>query len=56
MTSGGVHWLVRIAERAGHDETKRPEIAAGTGAQEAWSDITRSYGLSDDELARLVAD
>lgn len=51
-----MHWLVRIAERAGHEESKRPEIAAGSGAPEAWTEVTRAYGLSDDELAKLVAD
>lgn len=53
---GGVHWLVRIAERAGHEDKERPDIAPGSGAPEAWTDVTRAYGLSDDDLARLVAD
>ena len=31
-----VHWLVRIAERAGLGERDRPEISASTKAREAW--------------------
>jgi type II secretory ATPase GspE/PulE/Tfp pilus assembly ATPase PilB-like protein/ActR/RegA family two-component response regulator len=55
-SSGAVHWLVRIAERAGHGDTDRPELAAGTDASEAWLGVTRNYSLSDDDLAKLVAD
>ncbi len=54
--SGSVHWLVRIAERAGHGDKDRPELAAGSAASEAWTQVTKSYGLSDDELASLVAE
>ena len=53
---GAVHWLVRIAERAGHGDKERPDIAAGTQAPDAWTDVTRAYGISDADLARLVAD
>ena len=53
---GVVHWLVRIAERAGHGDKDRPEIQAGSGTPEAWTDVTRAYGISDLELSALVAD
>jgi type II secretory ATPase GspE/PulE/Tfp pilus assembly ATPase PilB-like protein/CheY-like chemotaxis protein len=53
---GAVHWLVRIAERAGHGDTERPEISAGSPASEAWMEVTRAYSLTDDDLAGLVAE
>ncbi len=53
---GATHWLVRIAERAGLQEVQRPDIAAGARAQEAWSLVTKAYGLSDAQLAELVAE
>jgi type II secretory ATPase GspE/PulE/Tfp pilus assembly ATPase PilB-like protein len=53
---GAVHWLVRIAERAGHESEDRPTISAGSAASEAWTDVARAYGLSDDDLAGLVAE
>jgi type II secretory ATPase GspE/PulE/Tfp pilus assembly ATPase PilB-like protein/CheY-like chemotaxis protein len=53
---GAVHWLVRIAERAGHGDTERPEISAGSPASEAWTEVTRAYSLTDDDLAGLVAE
>jgi type II secretory ATPase GspE/PulE/Tfp pilus assembly ATPase PilB-like protein/ActR/RegA family two-component response regulator len=51
-----VHWLVRIAERAGHGDAKRPGIAAGSAAPVAWTETTRAYGLSDAQLTALVAE
>ncbi len=51
-----VHWLVRIAERAGHSEDSRPDIGAGAAAADIWVDVARAYGISDSELSRLVAD
>lgn len=53
---GSVHWLVRIAERAGHGDKERPDLTAGSKAPEAWTAVTKAYGLSDDELAGLVAE
>ena len=53
---GAVHWLVRIAERAGHGDKERPEIAPGAGTPDAWSRVTKAYGISDAELTGLVAD
>ena len=51
-----VHWLVRIAERAGYGDRERPEIGTGIRASEAWNDVVRAYGLTDRELAELVAE
>ena len=51
---GAVHWLVRIAERAGFADRERPELAAGADASEAWTEVTRTYELSDADLARMV--
>jgi CheY-like chemotaxis protein len=51
-----VHWLVRIAERAGLGEAERPSISPGVKAQGAWSDVTRAYALSDADLSKLVAE
>lgn len=55
-TAAAVHWLVRIAERAGYGDRDRPEIPAGSRASEAWNDVVKAYGLSDRELAELVAE
>ncbi len=56
--STAVHWLVRIAERAGPASGEGeglPEIAPSTRAAEAWGRVTKAYGLSDQRLAELVA-
>ena len=52
---GSVHWLVRIAERGSDGDHERPEISAGASAADAWSVVARSYDLSDQDLATLVA-
>ncbi len=51
-----VHWLVRIAERAGLGERDRPEISASTKAREAWGDVVKAYELSDEKLSELVGE
>ncbi|MEX2470969.1 MAG: ATPase, T2SS/T4P/T4SS family [Gemmatimonadota bacterium] len=51
-----VHWLVRIAERAGYGDKERPDVPAGNKASDAWSDVVKAYGLTDRELAELVAE
>ena len=51
-----VHWLVRIAERAGYGDVDRPDIPAGNPAVDAWSGVARAYGMTDRELAGLVAE
>jgi hypothetical protein len=53
---GAVHWLVRIAERAGYGDQERPDLAPSAGAPDAWSEVTKSYGISDPQLAELVAE
>ena len=53
--AGAVHWLVRIAERAGHGTSERADVPAGARAADAWSIVTRAYGLNDNELSGLVA-
>ena len=52
---GAVHWLVRIAERAGLGDVERPAIPASTKAQDAWGEVAKAYDLSDKELSELVA-
>ncbi|MHC4925481.1 MAG: GspE/PulE family protein, partial [Planctomycetota bacterium] len=51
---GAVHWLVRIAERAGL-EGKRPSIPGGSSTADAWSAVTKAYEISDPRLSELVA-
>ncbi len=55
-SGGAVHWLVRIAERAGLAEVERPDVPPGAKAQDAWSAITKNYQMSDAQLAELVAE
>ncbi len=54
--STSVHWLLRIAERAGLDADAPAEIPPTTPVREAWTDVTRSLGIPDKRLAELVAD
>jgi type II secretory ATPase GspE/PulE/Tfp pilus assembly ATPase PilB-like protein/ActR/RegA family two-component response regulator len=54
--TGAVHWLVRIAERAGLPARERPDVPAGTRATEAWAQVTKAYQLSDQKLTELVAE
>ncbi len=51
-----VHWLVRIAERAGHGGPRRPEVPPGAAVQDAWSVVARAFRLTDEELTALVAE
>ncbi len=55
-SGGSVHWLVRIAERAGLGEFQRPDISASHAAPEAWTQVTKAYQLSDADLSQMVAD
>ncbi len=55
---GAVHWLVRIAERAGldlADGRERPEVVPGAPARDVWSEVTKAYQIGDAELAEMVA-
>ncbi len=54
--SGAVHWLVRIAERAGLEAAERPEVSPGARAADAWSVVTKAYNLADAKLAELVGE
>ena len=49
-----VHWLVRVAERAGL-EGERPDVPPETPAREAWPVVTRTYKIGDSRLCLLVA-
>ena len=55
-SKGSVHWLVRIAERAGYGEQERPDLTAGARAADAWTAVTKTYDISDPQLAALVAE
>jgi len=50
-----VHWLVRIAERAGLGASDRVDVPAGAPIEDAWTVVQRGYGISEDDLAALVA-
>ncbi len=55
--TGALHWLVRIAERAGLGAGgERPDVPAGTRANEAWGMVTKAYQVSDVKLTGLVAE
>jgi type IV pilus assembly protein PilB len=56
LSGGKVHWLVRIAERAGFSNMERPDVALGARAVDVWSVVARAYGLPDERLAGLVAE
>jgi type IV pilus assembly protein PilB len=51
-----VHWLVRVAERAGFKGLERPRIKPGARALDVWASVAKTYGVSDERLAGLVAD
>ncbi len=52
---GSVHWLVRVAERAGLSGGDALDVPPGTPARDAWPVITRAFLIRDGELAELVA-
>ena len=52
---GSVHWLVRVAERAGLAAKRRPEVPPTARATEAWPIVTKTYGIDDEKLVALVA-
>ena len=56
VPAGAVHWLVRIAERAGMGDRDRPEIPPGARSAEAWVKVSKTYGIADGKLAELVAE
>jgi type IV pilus assembly protein PilB len=54
--AGQVHWLLRVAERAGISGTQNLDLPANIPAREAWPVVTRAFQLEDDRLAGLVAE
>lgn len=56
VNGGSVHWLVRLAERAGHATEGRPDVSAGSAAPEVWTAVSKAYGLTDEDLAGIVAE
>ena len=54
VSAKAVHWLVRVAERAGL-EGERPDVPPETAAKEAWPVVTRTYKIEDSRLCLLVA-
>ncbi len=55
MTRARDHWLLSVVKREGLEGTDRLEIAPVVPAPDAWSVVTRQLGLTDDQLAALVA-
>ena len=53
---GSVHWLVRVAERAGLTGEEALDVPPGTQAREAWPVIVRAFSISEERLAELVAE
>lgn len=51
-----VHWLARIAERAGLVGAERLELPPDTPAEDAWATVGRAVGVPDTRLAELVAE
>jgi type II secretory ATPase GspE/PulE/Tfp pilus assembly ATPase PilB-like protein/ActR/RegA family two-component response regulator len=55
-TSGNaVHWLVRIADRAGLPGASSLEVPPGTSTAEAWSAVCGGLGVSEGKLAEVMA-
>lgn len=54
-TERSVHWLVRIAERAGMTAPDGVDVSADASIQDAWSVVIRSYHIDEPQLAGLVA-
>jgi type II secretory ATPase GspE/PulE/Tfp pilus assembly ATPase PilB-like protein/ActR/RegA family two-component response regulator len=54
--STSMHWLARIADRAGLVISERLEVPPDTKAEDAWATVGRAVGESDKRLAELVAE
>ena len=50
-----IHWLVRIAERAGL-EGERPDLPPDAPAVDAWLVVSRNYKVDDERLCDMVAE
>ena len=53
---GSVHWLIRVAERAGLTRGEALDVPPGTQAREAWPVVVRAFSISEQRLAELVAE
>ena len=53
---GSVHWLTRVAERAGLTRGEALDVPPGTQAREAWPVVVRAFSISEQRLAELVAE
>ena len=53
---GSLHWLVRVAERAGLTGSEPLDVPPGTQPREAWPVIVRAFSISEQRLAELVAE
>jgi type IV pilus assembly protein PilB len=51
-----VHWLLRVAERAGLSGPEIIDLPANTPAREAWPVVTRAFSIDDSKLSILVAE
>src|SRR5687767_3335231 len=51
-----VHWLLRVAERAGLSGPEIVDLPANTPAREAWPVVTRAFSIDDMRLAIMVAE
>ena len=51
-----VHWLVRVAERAGLAGRETLDIPPSTPPREAWPVLTRAFLINDQRLAQLVGE
>jgi len=54
-STGGTHWLVEVAKRAGLPGADRLGVARGTPVSEAWTAVAQGTGHSQEELAEVVA-
>lgn len=51
-----MHWLVRIADRAGLVGAERLEVPPETPSEDAWGTVGRAVGVPDARLAELVGE
>ncbi|GIW50759.1 MAG: hypothetical protein KatS3mg081_0114 [Gemmatimonadales bacterium] len=50
------HWLIKAVTRAGLKPQAPLELAPTTPAAEAWKAVSSAYGITEEELARCVAE
>ncbi len=49
------HWMVRAARKAGLSGADASELAPDLSVQDAWTEIQRDCGATEDEVARALA-